>query len=609
MIGSFKTKIKIVAITLLSAALLTGCNANLEQIEQMLEVMAQNSEQNVQSIEDLPEEVQEVIAEAKAADQADEADEAAEEDGRTLPTKDIYIIYTSDVHCGIDQGFGYAGLEQIRDGLRAKGYDTILVDDGDFVQGEAVGTLSKGESIIPIMNALKYDVVIPGNHEFDYGMDDFFKVVEMADFPFISCNFNKEGKLVFEPYIIKEAGGKKIAFVGVTTPETLAESQPKTFMDDKGNYIYGFMQGSGEELYRAVQDAVDAARAEGADFVYLMAHLGNYPESVPYRFSDVIANTTGIDVVLDGHSHDTEQVVMKNKEGKEVTRSACGTKFNCIGYSHIFADGDEVKTDTGIWSWHNDVSIPELLGITNEIGDMVDKTNSDLAEKLDEIVAMTDVELTINAPTEGSSEEEPVRAVRSTETNLGDLVADAFRIRTGSDIGIVNGGGIRASIPEGEVTFRKIMDVNPFGNRTIVIEATGQQVADALEWSCRNVPDEFGGFLQVSGISFDVDTKIESPCTSNEAGLMTGINGDRRVSNIKVGDKPLDLKATYTVAGISYVLIDKGNGFTAFEGAKVINSDAGLDNQILIEYITETLGGKIGEEYSDPLGQGRIVIN
>lgn len=610
-----RTKAKIISLFLLLSILLTACNGSLEQAAEALEIMAENVDQAAPgeakteaSATDTVEPASETAAaEGTAESPVKEEDQEPVEEPVKLPSNDIYIIYTSDVHCGIDQGFGYAGVRQIRDTLDAKGYTTLLVDDGDFVQGEPIGTLSKGEAIIPIMNALKYDVVVPGNHEFDYGIDQFFKYVDLAEFPIISCNFNKEGKLVFDPYIIKEVAGLKIAFVGVITPRTMTSVSPKTFMDKNGNYIYGFMQGNGSELYKAVQDAVDDARKEGADYVYIMGHVGGDKTTAPYTYSDIIANTSGIDVFLDGHKHDTEQVVLKNKNGEEVTRTACGTKLNCVGYSHIKAEDGSIET--GIWTWDNEESIPALLGIRNDISDLIDEKMKDLDKELEKVVARSDVELTVNDPEETDSKGLPVRKVRSAETNLGDLCADAARVRTGSDIGIVNGGGVRANIDKGDITYGEIIGVHPFGNKTVIIEVTGQQLADAIEWSCRKLPEENGGFFQVSGISYDVDVKIASPCTDDKEGLMTGISGDRRVSNIKAAGKPIDPDAKYTVSGNAYTLVNNGDGLTAFNGCEVIAEDAGLDNQLLIDYIVESLGGTIGKDYSDPRGQGRIVIN
>ena len=529
------------------------------------------------------------------------AEEKAEKNG------DIYILFTSDVHCGIDKGFGYAGLQQVRDTLEAQGYETILVDDGDAIQGEPIGTLSEGEAIIDLMNDLKYDVAIPGNHEFDYGMPRFLELVEKADFPYISCNFTYLDELVFEPYLIKEAAGKKIGFVGVTTPLTITASTPVYFQDENGEYVYGFMSDdTGERVYQAVQSAVDAAREEGADYVYVIGHMGNGAEFKPWTYADVISHTDGIDVFLDGHSHDTDQVIMKNKDGEDVPRSAVGTKMACIGYSHISAEGDIVET--GIWSWPNKTSAPELLDIHNEIRDRVDEAQQELAEELDKVVASTAVTLTINDPEAVDSSGNPVRMIRRAETNLGDLCADAARDQSGADIAFVNGGSIRVSIEKGDITFGNILAVHPFGSMLCVLEVTGQQILDALEWSCRSVPDENGGFNQVSGLTFEINSAIDSPCKADKDGMCTGIEGERRVQNVMVGGEALDPEKTYTLAGYDYQLRQQGDGYTAYDGAPVLQDNVKLDNQVLIDYIVDTLGGNVGGEYADPYGEGRITI-
>lgn len=519
---------------------------------------------------------------------------------------DIVILYTSDVHCGIDQGFGYAGLQQIRDSLRARGDTVLLVDDGDAVQGEPVGTMTRGEAIIGLMNELEYDVAIPGNHEFDYGMEQFLHLAEMAEFPYISCNFTHEGELVFEPSLILEAGGRKIGFVGVTTPETPISSTPRYFQNEEGEFIYGFCgEEEGEALYRAVQRAVDDVRAQGVDYVVVLGHLGNAESARPWTYADVIEHTNGIDVLLDGHSHDTDQVTMKNKDGDEVIRSACGTKLACVGYCRIPVEGD---ITCGLYTWNNPVSAPELLGIKNEMSQAVADATEELNAKLGEVVAEAAVELTINDPTETDTNGRPIRMVRRAETNLGDLVADAFRDQGGADIAINGGGGIRASIPAGNVTREDILKVNPFGNSLCVIQVTGQQLLDALEWGSRAVPSEDGGFLQVSGLSYEVHTGVESPCLKDDKGMFAGIEGERRVRNVLVGEEPLDPEALYTLAGVDYWLLENGDGYTMFDGAPLLQDRVKLDNQVLIDYITGTLGGVIGEDYEDPYGQGRIVI-
>ena len=519
---------------------------------------------------------------------------------------DIVILFTSDVHCGIDQGFGYAGLEQIRDGLVAQGNVVILVDDGDNIQGEPIGTMTKGEALVELMNEAGYEIAIPGNHELDYGMEQFLSLTEKAKFQYISCNFNKDGELVFEPYVIKELGGAKVAFVGVTTPKTLTSSTPKYFQNEKGEFVYGFFQDeTGEGVYKAVQKAVDDARADGAEYVIVLGHMGNEEESRPWTYADVIENTTGIDAFLDGHSHDTEQVTMKNKDGEDVIRSACGTKLACVGYCRIAGDG---KITAGVYKWNNDTSAPELLGITNDMSKAVDKASNALNEKLKEVVATTQVKLTINDPEAVDENGKPIRMVRRAETNLGDLCADAYRAQSGADIAFVNGGGVRVNIEAGDITLNDILKVHPFGNAMCVIEVSGQQILDALEWGARAVPGENGGFLQVSGLTYEIHTYIDTPCKQDENTLFAGIEGERRVQNVLVNGKPIDPKATYTLASHNYMLLNQGDGYTMFAGCKLLQDCVKLDNQVLIDYIVDTLGGTVGEQYDNPYGEGRIVI-
>lgn len=520
-------------------------------------------------------------------------------------TKDVVVLFTSDVHCGIDQGFGYAGLVAMRDALMENNH-VALVDNGDSIQGEPVGTMTTGEALVDLMNTVGYDVAIPGNHEFDYGMERFLELTEKANFPYISSNFNKEGELVFAPYIIKEYDGVKLAFVGVTTPKTITSSTPKYFQDENGEFIYGFMQDdSGEKLYAAVQTAVDAARGEGASYVVVMGHMGNEATSAPYTYADVIANTTGIDAFLDGHSHDTDQVTMLNKDGQEVLRSACGTKLAGIGYLRISADDGSLAC--GLYTWNNDVSVPELLGIQNDASAAVAVATDVLNEKLSEVVANAAVDLTITDPEAKDENGTPIRIIRNAETNLGDLCADAYLDQSGAQIAFVNGGGIRQSIAAGDITLNNILKVHPYGNALCVVEATGQQVLDALEWGSRNVPGENGGFLQVAGLTYEIHTYIESTCTADENGLFTGVSGEYRVKNVKVAGENLVPDQVYTVASHDYMLKNSGDGFTMFKDCNLLQDSVKLDNQVLIDYITGTLEGVVGAQYAEPYGEGRIV--
>jgi len=533
------------------------------------------------------------------------ADEAAE----AVMSKPLVVLFTSDVHCGINQNWGYAGLYAVKQYYSQDNY-VMLVDDGDSLQGEPVGTITRGNTIIDIMNAMEYDIAVPGNHDFDYSVKEFLALAEKANFTYVSCNFNKEGEPVFKPYVIREFDGVKIGFVGVCTPDTLRTSTPSYFMDENGRYVYTFMQDeTGEKLYASVQKAVDDARAEGARYVVVLAHLGNGSECAPWRFSDVISHTSGINVLLDGHGHDYEKVVMKNKDGEDVIRQACGTKLDNIGVLTINPDG---SMDTVLLGWDkNAPAAPQLMGLKNPGLDAVEAATAELNESLNDVVAKTSVNLVSYDPENTTKEGKPIRLIRSRETNLGDLCADAYRDQAGgADIAFINGGGIRAEIPAGDVTLGAILAVHPFGNYMTVIEVTGQQVLDALEWSVYSLPGEFGGFDQVSGITFEVNVAIESPVIKDENGMFAGVDAskERRVRNVLVGGTPLDPEKTYTLASIDYQLQRFGDGYTMYAGAKVLQQSVKLDNQLLIDYIQGTLNGVVGEEYSNPYGQGRIVI-
>ena len=529
------------------------------------------------------------------------------EDAAPALEKNLIILYTSDVHCGISQGWGYAGLYAVKESLSADNY-VLLVDDGDAIQGEPIGTMTTGEALIDIMNAVGYDIAIPGNHEFDYGMDRFLELTGKASFPYISCNFNKEGELVFQPYVIKEFDGVKIAFVGVTTPMTLRSSTPKYFMNDQGEFIYGFLQDeSGEAVNAAIQKAVDDARAEGANYVIVMAHMGNQAECEPWTYSTVIANTTGIDAWIDGHSHDTDQVLVKNKDGEDVVRSACGTKFANIGVLTITKDG---KISSELYGWDSSVAAPKLLGLQNAGSEAVAAASEVLDAKLKEVVAKTSVDLYIYDPEATTDEGKPIRIVRRSETNLGDLCADAYLDQSGeADIAFVNGGGIRVQLNAGDLTLNDILLVHPFGNSLTVIEVTGQQVLDALEWSVHSLPGEFGGFNQVAGLTFEYDATIESPVVQTESAMFDHVDDSkpRRVRNVLVAGEPLDPEKTYKLASHDYQLLNNGDGYTMYNGCKVLQESVKLDNQVLIDYITQTLGGVVSDGYDQPYGQGRIV--
>ena len=531
----------------------------------------------------------------------------AEAGSAPCPERDVVVLFTSDVHCGVDQGFGYAGLMAVRDALRYDGNEVLLVDNGDAIQGEAIGLLTQGQAIIDMMNHMDYDVAIPGNHEFDYGMERFLALAEAAEFPYVSCNFNRKGERVFPPYLIREVGGVKLAFVGVTTPESQTSSTPRFFQDEDGNFIYDFMRDSdGATLYDAVHGAADDARAQGADYVILLAHLGNSGKSRPYTYADVIEHTRGIDAVLDGHSHDADAVAMKNREGRVVLRQACGTKLEGIGWLRISAADGGIET--GLYTWYNNIPAPRLLGIQNDMSVMVDDAQAWVADQMGHVVGNAAVELTIYDPDAVDDSGKPVRIVRRMETNLGDFITDAFRARSGSDVAVACGGSMRKGISKGTVTMADVLGTYPFGNRLFMAEVTGKQILDALEWGARGVPEEYGSFLQVSGMTYEIHTYIKSGCKADENGLFTGVEGEYRVKNVRVGGEPLELDRVYTLTAQNYTLLNHGDGQTAFDGAKTLWEAETADYDVLAAYIEENLNGFVGEAYADPYGQERIVI-
>ena len=524
------------------------------------------------------------------------------------PTGDTIILFTNDVHCGIRDGWGYAGLADLKKSLEAEGNEVILVDAGDHVQGGPIGSLTQGEAIIDIMNFVGYDLATLGNHEFDYGMDQMFALVEQAEYPYVSANFVKvEGnEPVLDAYKIFEANGKKIAFVGLSTPESITKSTPTYFMNEAGEYIYGFCQDdTGAGVYTAAQNAIDAAKAEGADYVIVVGHMGIDQQSQPWTAPEVIANVTGVDAFIDGHSHSVINATVKDKENKDVLHGQTGTKLANVGKLTIAADGTLTM---------------ELLPVSEKVQDdpetdeFIKGIEDEFEALLNTVVAHTDHLLTIN-DADGN------RWVRKHETNLGDLCADAYRYMFDSDIAFVNGGGVRANIPEGDITFQQIINVHPFGNTAVLAEVTGQQILDALEMGARVNPSENGGFLQVAGLKYEIHNYIEPNCVVGTDKMWAGpvdASLPYRVQNVRILNKEtgdyedLDLTKKYTLASHNYMLMDMGDGFAMFGPNITILEDSGkLDNQVLIDYIQsmpEIDGVHQVEGYTDPEGEGRITI-
>lgn len=521
---------------------------------------------------------------------------------------DIVVLYTNDVHCEVDD---YAVLAAYRADLIAQGKNVITVDAGDAIQGEVIGSTTKGEAIVDIMNTVGYDYAAPGNHEFDYGMDVFLDLAQnKAEYDYISSNFYYLPSVspVLAPYAVEDFGSYQVAFVGITTPDTITSSTPEFFKDEGGNYIYGFPtypeDMTNEELYNNIQKSVDNAIDDGADYVIAVGHIGIIGSNDGWKTTDIIANTVGIDYFIDAHAHETIQGdVYKNENNEDVVVTSTGSKFQNFGMMTITESGTEFKLINP-----DDVNVETMSADAksayNTVKEKIDGYNEDIAYLYDEI-GTSEAKLIIY-DSDGS------RAVRKRETNAGDFVADAYRAVTGADVAIANGGGIRTEIEIGSVSRKNLMDVNAFNNEMCVIEVTGQQILDILEHGARKYPEPFGSFFQVSGMSFEIHTYRESPVITNSLGDFIDVDNTkpRRVQNVFIGDEPIDLNKKYTLTGSSYVLLQGGDGLTMLDDVTIVQQE-GLpcDSEMLIKYFTETLNGKItAEKYGNPYGDGRIKI-
>ena len=519
----------------------------------------------------------------------------------------IVILHTNDVHCAIDQeideetgavtAMGYASVAAYQAEMEAQyGAENVtLIDGGDAIQGGPIGTLSDGAYIVDIMNQVGYDLAVPGNHEFDYGMDNFLALAqERAEYTYLCSNLtDMEGEPVLEPYALVEYGDVTVGYVGIDTPESFTKSTPTYFQDDEGNYIYSFCQGNeGQDLYDAVQDAVDGAIAGGADYVVAVGHLGNEGSTAEWTSKSVIANTTGIDVFIDGHSHETYEETVENADGETVHLAQTGTKLANIGKVVIDTATGEITSELVSGYAEQDPDAAAYIASVNE----------EFSGILQEVVAQSDVALTTLDPVTGE------RAVRNAETNLGDLCADAYRILLGADIAFVNGGGVRADIAAGEITYEDIINVHPFGNEACLVETSGQAILDALEMGAHLYPEENGGFLQVSGLSYTIDASVPSSVVLSDEGEFVEVAGEYRVKDVTVNGEPLDLDGTYTLASHNYMLKSGGDGFVMFKDDELLQDSVMIDNAVLINYIVDELGGVVGEAYADPYGQGRITV-
>ena len=546
---------------------------------------------------------------------------------------DVTILYTNDVHTYIDNKSPkptYAAIAALKKSIEDAGRDVLLVDAGDHIQGTAYGSMDDGATIIELMNEAGYDLATPGNHEFDYGMARAKAVLREADFPYVSCNWVdlRTGFNVLPSVKFFFVGGRKIAFVGVTTPETFTKSTPAYFMNDaQTKYIYDILGGEdGQKLYDAVQKAIDKAEFWGADTIIGLGHLGVDPSSSPWTSEEVIAHTHGFTAFIDGHSH----TVMANKQvtdasGKAVTLTQTGSYFKNIGKMTVGADGT-ITTEL----------IDTYEGLDATVAATASNWISAVDDMLGEEIAVGDTKFYINDPATGK------RRIRSGETNLGDFVADGIYTYFNEieelhcDIAIMNGGGIRTDVEAGPWSFKTCKTVSPFGNVACLMSVTGQQIQDALEFGARFAGaegKENGGFLQVAGARYTIHPMIPNTVQTNDKNVWTGSAATPRVSNVEIYDKttgtykPLDPNATYALAGMNYTLRNLGDGFAMFDGATLIKDYVSEDYLVMSSYAA-MFGGVDANglphlasanspladypgyllNYEDPYGAGRIQM-
>lgn len=510
-----------------------------------------------------------------------------------LPTDPIVILYENDVHCAVEE---YPILVSLRNECQAGNDYVSTISCGDFASGGFVGAVSKGEQIVEIMNYVGYDVVVLGNHELDYGIEQMFNITETLTAPVVCANLKniQTGTYPYPAYHIISYGEVEVAYIGFTTTQS---GTVTSLSDEQGNPLYSFMR---NDFYAIAQRSIDEARKNGADYVIALAHLGDSEKEGEHPNSiNLITRTTGLNAVIDGHDHHIiEESFVNDKEGKPVLLTSTGFNFQNIGKLTIDTDGT-------IHSSLINIATAEIKP-DSDTQEFVNQVKAEVEENGNFVIGHSDVDLMIY-------DANGKRIVRKQETNIGDFCADAFRAFTDADIALVNGGGIRENLKRGEILFNDLYNVMPFGDMVATGTLTGQQLLDALEYSVSSLPAESGAFMQVSGMRFNIDPQIPSPVIIEKDPTMFSHvgNGERRVSNLEILDKesgeykPVDLSRQYTMATLDYLVLELG-GSGIFKEVKPNSTYWGADVEILRSYLESTLNGNIGFEYNEP--QGRIIF-
>ena len=522
------------------------------------------------------------------------------------PTDEIILLYTNDVHCYVDQYIGYSGVAAYKEELKKTNPNVLLIDCGDAIQGEHIGTIDQGEFIVDMMNKAGYDLAILGNHEFDYGMGSLKTVISRSNAKYLNCNISYDGSYgnalaKTASYTVLTFGNTKVGFVGVTTPGSINTSTPVYFQEN-GRFVYDFKSHlNGKDLFETVQKSVDDCKKEGANYVVVIAHLGVGNGYEPYTSINLISNTTGVDAVLDGHSHSVIPcMVVKNKEGKDVILSSTGEKLRNLGEMTISPKGISARL------------ITDYKNKEKELGEFISSIRSTYNAELRKVIGTATAHLSMY-------DEKYVRLIRNRETNLGDWCTDALLYSSKGDIAFFNGGSIRADIKKGTVTLGDLKDVNGFNNMICKISATGQEILDTLEMSYRKTMNvvtvdgkwsvgEFGGFLQVSGLKCKIDTSHPSYVIVDDNGMFEKVNGPRRVKDVMVLENgeyvPIDPNKNYIVVATDYLIKESGDGINIFCNHKLLEDCSVHVTQAYIDYFKH-LNGDFSA-YEKP--QGRIIV-
>lgn len=543
-------------------------------------------------------------------------DASTEGTGASDTADTIAIIHTNDVHCSAYNSatsLGYAALVDYVTRQRAAHAEgnVALVDAGDILQGALMGANSNGEMPARLITACGYDVVAPGNHEIDYGIDRLRALANSLNLPFVCCNFvDRYGDTLFDPYVVKEYRVRgevvRIAYVGVLTPATTEDGEQALIMDEDGNIIYNCCEDeTGEKLYAAVQNAVDDARTTGdADYVVLLSHLGQDWVTKRWASDAVIANTTGIDVVVDGHSHNKYVRTNKNAVGQDVVVAQTGWRFQSFG--HI-----EIDPVTGTATASLDVTarlIESWEGSDPQIEMLITQVREGMEPAPDEVVG------TAKAMLCAVPEGDVTASSRLQETNFGDLMADAFagcyRATMGKacDLALFSASGFVQNVPAGQIAFRYLSAALPYCNALCVLDVSGQLILDMLEVGYSSLPSASSWFFHVSkGVTCTVRTDIPTPVVFADGGSrFMKIEGERRVKDAAIDGVAIDPGRLYTLVTTTYIMA---------QGKKIPHAENeeeaehfGYDVSALYGYIVDNLGGTVDAGYLDPNGDGRIKI-